>query len=264
MANLPIVSWAIISMAFEDGHEKMTDRKKQCELRVLAAARGASIFFPDGEIIVAEVPDFQIKNEAGTVGIELTELLSLPRNDSFNSPLAEESLHEDVVRLAEEDYYRTPGATPVKVTVYFWDVERRKNRKHGMAHALSAFVASHREQACPVATFVRRDKLPYGFGTISIAAVAEPWFSGECIGNTVAGIHQQLTARIAAKNSLVSSYRANLADSPIWLLLYSGAGISQGIPMVQGIGEWSFTFDFDRVFFFAALDGKVEEIKRRV
>jgi len=55
-------------MVFEDGHEKMTDPKKQCELCVLAAARSASTFFPDGEIIAAEAPDFQIKNEAGTVG----------------------------------------------------------------------------------------------------------------------------------------------------------------------------------------------------
>lgn len=194
----------------------------------------------------------------------MTELLPLPRNDSFNSPLAEESLHEDVVRLAEEDYYRTPGATPVKATVYFLDVERQKNRKQEMVRALSAFVTSHREQASPVATFLRRDKLPYGFGTISIASVAEPWFSGESVGNTISGIHRQLSARIAAKNSLVPSYRANLPDSPIWLLVYSGAGVSRGVPMVTGINEWSFAFDFDRVFFFASLDDKVEEIKSAI
>jgi hypothetical protein len=125
----------------------MIGRKKECELRVLAAARSASSFFPSREIIIGETLDFRIKGETATVGIELTELLPLPRNDSFNSPLAEESLHRDVVRLAEEDYYRTPGVTAVKVTVYFWDVERGKNRKREMARALSAFVSSHREQA---------------------------------------------------------------------------------------------------------------------
>src|ERR1700739_3682475 len=111
----------------------MSDQKKECELRVLAAARSASSFFPSGEIVNGETPDFRIKGETATVGIELTELLPLPRNDSFNSTLAEESLRRDVVRLAEEDYYRTPGVTAVKVTVYFWDVERGKNRTGEMA-----------------------------------------------------------------------------------------------------------------------------------
>lgn len=242
----------------------MADPKKECELRVLAAARSASSFFPSGEIIVGETPDFRIKGQTGTVGIELTELLPLPKNNSFNSPLAEESLHKDVVRLAEEDYYRTPGAMPVKVTVYFWDVERGKNRKREMARALSAFVTSHCGQAKLVATFVRRDKLPDGFGTISIASGAGAWFSGESVGNTVSGIHQQLAARIAAKSSLVPRYRANLPDSPIWLLLYSGAGVPRGVPMVKGLDEWSFAFDFDRVLFFSTLDGRVEEIRRAV
>jgi hypothetical protein len=150
------------------------------------------------------------------------------------------------------------------VTVYFWDVERRRNRKDEMAHALSVFVTSNCEQATPAVTFARRDKLPYGFGLISIASGAEPWFSAESVGNTVSGIHQQLSARIAAKNSLVSRYRANLTGSPVWLLLYSGTSVSRSVPMVAGINEWTFAFDFERVFFFASLEGKVEEIKNTV
>jgi len=100
--------------------------------------------------------------------------------------------------------------------------------------------------------------------TISIASVAEPWFSGESVGNTISGIYQQLSARIAAKNSLVSRYRANLTGSPVWLLLYSGARVSRSVPMVAVINEWSFAFDFERVFFLASLEGKVEEIKRTI
>jgi hypothetical protein len=150
------------------------------------------------------------------------------------------------------------------VTVYFWDVERRRNRKDEMAHALSVFVTSNCEQATPAVTFARRDKLPYGFGLISIASGPEPWFSAESVGNTVSGIHQQLSARIAAKNSLVSRYRANLTGSPVWLLLYSGTSVSRSVPMVAGINEWTFAFDFERVFFFASLEGKVEEIKNTV
>lgn len=112
---------------------------------MVAAARVASSFFPTGEITGAESPDFLINCETGIIGVELSRVLPLPRNNSFNSPLAEESLHRDVTRLAEEHNYRTPGATPVKVTVYFWDVERGRNRKREMARDLSAFVLPFRE-----------------------------------------------------------------------------------------------------------------------
>jgi hypothetical protein len=216
---------------------------------------------PSGEVIPSEEPDFRIETETGTVGIELTEVLPPPRNESFSSPVAEEDLHKSVVEIAELDY-GTAGGLAVKVRTYFWNIERVKNRKWEMAHALAGFVKSHRGEANTVATFTRRDKLPEGFGVISIDSNPGPWWSGEGVENTFEGIYQQLAARIAAKNKLLPTYRANLPNSPIWILLYSCAGVSRGVHMPYGISEWSFPFDFDRVFFFASLSGSVEEIRR--
>jgi hypothetical protein len=39
------------------------------------------------------------------------------------------------------------------------------------------------------------------------------------------------------------------------------AGVSRGVEMPHGISEWSFPFNFDRVFFFASLTGSVVEIR---
>ena len=61
----------------------------------------------------------------------------------------------------------------------------------------------------------------------SVVIVAEPspgdWWSGEVGGVTLADIRTQVDARIAAKDSLVDTYRSNLPDgAELWLLLYSG------------------------------------------
>lgn len=241
----------------------MNDTKKELERRALTAAMNAGgQLFPTGEILEGEAPDFRIKSTSGTVGIEVTELLPLPRNNSFNSTLAEESLHQEVVRLAEEDYFRPPDAIPVKATVYFWDVERGRNRARQMAGELSAFVAAHAQEATPLATFVRLHKLPEGFGTISILSGQEPWVAQESVTVTFDGIHHQFSERIAAKNRLVPQYRLNLPDSPIFLLIYTCAGVSRHVPPSTGTTEWCFGFDFDRVLFYSIMYGTVEEIRR--
>jgi hypothetical protein len=78
----------------------------------------------------------------------------------------------------------------------------------------------------------------------------------------VDGIRQQVATTIESKNKLLSRYQANLPDSPIWLLIYSCAEVSRGVPMPRGIGGWTFPFGFERVFFYAGLDQAVEEIRK--
>jgi hypothetical protein len=120
------------------------DIKKQIEARALDAACRAGLSVPNGEVIPGEEPDFRIENGAGlSLGIEVTELLPPPRNASFSSPVAEQRLHRDLIELAEEQYYRSTGAVAVKVTRYFWDIERRRSNKRDMAHALANFARSH-------------------------------------------------------------------------------------------------------------------------
>jgi len=129
-----------------------------------------------------------------------------------------------------------------------------------MARAVVQFVRSHRGQATPVATFSRLDNLPEGFGVIGISATSGPWFAGESIGLTLSQIHQQIAARISVKNELLPTYRSSLPNSPIWLLIHSCPAVSRGVPMPHDFAEWTFPFEFDRVFFFSSSRGKVEEI----
>src|ERR1700687_853431 len=192
----------------------MSDKKM--ELRALLDARRASPLLPNGRIISGEEPDFRIVTETGIVGVEVSELMPLPRSSSFSSPVAEERLHEGIIQVAERRYNSTPGAVPVEVSAYFWDIEQGKNRKEEMADGLVSFVMTHCREAAPSAIFDRTSELPDGFCVIGIDSNPGRWWSGEGAGPTVDGIRQQFATRIEAKNKLLPRYRANLPNSPIW------------------------------------------------
>lgn len=236
--------------------------KKTVERRMIQLARLAGLPLPLGELVDRERPDFQIGTDPALLGIELTAVNPPPRHPSFNSPLAECDKYDDVIRRAESDYARIPGAAPVKVTVYPWEVERTRGMEYEMARELVDFVRAHSHEATPVATYERRDQLPQGFGIVSIAAGTEPWFSGESVSHTTAGIYNELSRHIAEKNARLPTYRQNLPAVPIWLLLYSGAAVSNGIEIPYRIEEWRPPFDFDRVFLFSALSGRAIEISK--
>jgi hypothetical protein len=97
---------------------------------------------------------------------------------------------------------------------------------------------------------------------ISISATTGPWWSGESVNLTLDQIHQQIAKRIEAKNKLLPTYRSNLPNIPIWLLIYSGAGVSRSVPIPHGFAEWTFPFEFERVFIFSSLDNEIEEVRR--
>jgi len=132
-----------------------------------------------------------------------------------------------------------------------------------MADALASFVKTHRHEATPVRLFERIDGIPAGFGVVNICATPGPWQSGKSSVVTFEGIYSQLAYSIAAKEKLLLLYRANLPSSPIWLLLYSCWDVSESVPIPHGIREWSYSFGFDRVFFFASSSVCLEEIQRR-
>lgn len=216
---------------------------------------------PIGQTEDFEEPDFKIQTASGLVGLEVTELLPLPNHGSFNSPLAEKSYCKEVVQLAEREYYRAPDAIPVKVTVHFWHVDRRKHSIRDLAHSLADFVGTHYDSANGIANYNRRH-LPEGFGAASIALGPEAWFCGGSMTITLDGIRAQLAARIRDKNAKLPMYRSNVPNAPIWLLIYSGDEIMRGVPMPHGIEEWAFPFDFDRVLFFQTGSNEIREIRR--
>ncbi len=242
----------------------MTDarQKKNIEKWFLEAARRASVVIPDGEIEDFEEPDFKIGTVAGPLGIEVTELLR--SGEGSFPPVAEESFHKEVIRIAEGEYYRTPSTVPVRVLVYFWDVGGGRRDKQHMARALVEFVKLHYRQATPVVTLSNRADLPDGFGVIHIDSTGACWTSGESGGTTVSEIHEQLASRISAKNKLLPRYRARLPHSAIWLLVYSGVAVSRGVPIPHGMSERTFPFDFEKVLFFSCLSDEVVEIPKGV
>ena len=75
--------------------------RKHVEAHILTAARHAGMPLPSGEVIPGEESDFRIENETGILGVELCELMPPPKNQSFTSPIAEESLHKNAARIAE-------------------------------------------------------------------------------------------------------------------------------------------------------------------
>lgn len=235
--------------------------KKKAELRAFAVARDAGLPIVVERVDPREEPDLQVMTPSGLVGIELSEIMPLPRNQSFNSSLAEASHFEDSVCLAEEIYRRDQDALPVQVLVFPWNFERVRGKKREMATALANFVREHCHEAKPVATFGRLD-VPEGFGIVSIRANPGTWISGGSVGITVDGIYSQLASGIAAKDALLQKYRHNMPNAPIWLLLHSCWEVSRSVPMPYGIREWSCPSGFDRVFFFSSSSQCVEEIQK--
>jgi hypothetical protein len=241
--------------------ETLTEKSKR-ELRALSAACEAGLPIAPLDVAAADKPDLRVLTAEGLIGIEVSEVLPLPRNPSFNSSLAEARNHEASVRLAEQTYYKDKNATPVKVTTYPWDVERTRNKKREMGNELATFVKAHCHEATPVKLFGRIDEIPEGFGVVNIVAGHGPWYAGQSVGVTFDGIYSQLANRIASKDELLPIYRANLPKAPIWLLLYSCWEVARSVPMPSGIRKWAYPFGFDRVFFFASSSQCIEEIRR--
>jgi len=237
------------------------EEKKKIESLVIAAARKAGAPLPLGEI-PGEEPDFRIETEAGTLGIEVTELLRPASSNSGIVPVEEEHFHREVVQMAQEQHCASPDAVPAHVIVYFENARGKKQNKREMARTLVDFVKASLPRATPTIA-LSGTEVPEGLGSMSITSESGEWWSGECGGITAPEIHEQLASRIGAKNKLLPTYRANLPKgAQVWLLLYSRFEVSRGVPIPHGIDEWEFPFDFEKVFWWSCLEQEVVEIRK--
>ncbi len=232
--------------------------QKKIERWFLNAARLASAIIPEGEIRDFEGPDFKIETATGSLGIEVTELLRT--NSGPFPPVAEENLHAEVVRLAEEHYQRS-CRSPVDVLVYFLSDWPSKRDKKDMARALSEYVQSNYEPGTATTIFSRLDGLPEGFEVVRVSSPGGAWMSQES-GVLSLMEHEGLASRIDEKNALLPKYRSRLPNCPIWLLVYSAVTVSRGVPITKSISELTCRSEFDRVLFFSALDNQVIEIRQ--
>jgi hypothetical protein len=247
--------------------------QKETEKRILETARLASFVFPPGKIEFFEEPDLSIETPNGRLYVEITQL-NRPADESGFPPVQTESFHQQVVRLAEAQYGELDGV-PVTVHVHFLDEQRcatqdakrwrelteRGDKRKKMAESLARFVKDRFMPGVSTMNFERLAELPTGFSALAVWLRTDPWFSGEG-GGLTALEREYLGQSIQKKNKLLSVYRKNAPNFPIWLLIASGSTIARGVPVPAGFEDWEFEFDFDKVLFFSGMDNKVWEIRR--
>jgi hypothetical protein len=233
--------------------------KKAIETRVLVAARKAGIPIPFGET-PGEEPDFRFNQD--TLGVEISELLK-PASSNFGIVPAEaESYHQEIIRLAQQQYNAAADAIPVTINLYFANARGKRRDKREMARTLAEFIKANLPGPNNTLNFGGLN-LPEGFGSMSLWRESRDWWCGESGGYTVSDIQQALTSSIAAKNKLVPTYRKSLAPgAQVWLLLYCTFAVSRGMEIPFGIEQWRFNIDFDRVFWLTTLGDKFVEIQR--
>lgn len=237
-------------------------RRDEYEPRVLEEACSCGFPGPFAKWKKREGPGPDFEHIEKPLGLELTLLIPRPGHPSFESPLAEWATLLRAIKSAEHIYYRNHQARPVEVIGYQWPFERAPKKEDEIAHDLAEFVRVHCDRAVPFAMFTRHDDLPDGFGVITIRVGGGCWDGRASTGSSALCTPHLLAERISAKNEKLTTYRKNLLNSPIWLLIHSGVDVSGGVYMPSNIGDWSFSFDFERVFFYASLNSRVEEIRR--
>jgi hypothetical protein len=235
--------------------------KKEIETRALTAARIAGVPIPVGEI-PGEEPDFRFITETGLLGIEVSELVRPASSNAGIVPAAAATYHEQVVRIAQQQYFDAADAKPAKVVLYFASAGGKKRDKREMARVLAEFVKASIHRANPVANFAGLE-LPEGFGSMSIASEPGDWWCGECGGVTTSDIRETVASSIKAKDQLLPAYKENLGSGArVWLLLYSTVKVSRSMPIPYGVEGWRFHFGFDKVFWFTCLENQFAEIQR--
>jgi hypothetical protein len=239
----------------------MNAEKKRIEAYMLGAARDAGVPIPTGET-PAEEPDFRFNNEVPVLGIELSEVLRPASSNYGIVPVEEESFHKEIVKAAQRSYYDAPDAQPAHANVYFTKSWGEKHNKKELARALTESVRANLHRANPFVSLYRPET-PDGFDSIVISTESRDWWCGEGGSYSLDDIRPQLAARVRDKDKLVPTYRANLpVGGKLWLLLYSGVGVSRSMMIPHGIETWTFPFRFDRVFWFTALEGRFAKVQR--
>jgi len=253
-----------ILMPNEEGRQMVgvDAEKKRIETWMLADARKAGVPIPSGDT-PGEEPDFRFDNETPPLGIELSEVLRPASSNHGILPVEEEAFHKDIITKAQNAYYEAPDAKPAYVSVFFTNTRGAKRDKNALARTLAEFVRANVHLANPFVSLYRR-ATPDGFDSIVISAGSRDWWCGEGGSYSLDDIRPQLAARLADKNKRVPTYRANLPiGAHVWLLLYTGVTVARSMMIPHGIEEWSFPFEFDRVYWFTAENGQFAMMQRR-
>ena len=116
---------------------KECEKKRQEKCFVEQAMKACPSLFPSGELIKCERPDFLLKTDSETIGIEVTQIFQ-QKGGKF-TPQSYDGDVEKVVCCAKKRYYEM-GGVPVNVRVYPTTFEDRKIDKKCMVESLACFV----------------------------------------------------------------------------------------------------------------------------
>jgi hypothetical protein len=227
-------------------------RKKRIEMSYLEEARRASSIFPSGDLIPHEKPDFLLRADAGTIGIEVTELCR-------EGPRAQGGKLSKVPDKARERYHQLANTGPIDVSAAF--APNTENIGfHQLTNGLVNFVYANRRDRG--AFDWNECELPEGYCHIAIHPALEAtgrWRTFNAFDTTLAP-KELLDSCIAGKNLRLADYR--VAAREIWLLIVNdqclGAGEVYARP--DHLAEWRFAFDFEKVLLFSREPGGSGEV----
>jgi hypothetical protein len=184
-------------------------RKKRLETSYLEEARRVSSIFPSGDLIPHEKPDFLLRTDAGTIGIEVTELCR-------QEPRAEEARLSKVSNMAREGYSRLPNICSIDVSASFAP-DTENIGPHQLTNGLVNFVYANRHE---MGAYDWNDRqLPEGYCYIALHPAREPignWRTFKAFDTTLAP-EELLATCIERKGLRLSHYR--VAAREIWLLI---------------------------------------------
>lgn len=207
-------------------------------------------WFPPGEIVEHEAPDFLLVDGTDRIGIEVTQLFQRPKHGAQHPPHEVARFHQRVMEIAGR---RAAFLRPLDVLVYF-SYRHHMSDAAASAQALIDFVQTH-----PCGTYEMLDGVPHGF---SVVRVAEPLANQvprwRCLdsGETLSVTKVMLSTIIREKNRRIAAYRANV--DRVWLLIASSFWqFASSFYVPREIDDWRFDFDFDRVLLMSQESGVV-------
>jgi hypothetical protein len=229
---------------------KQKQDQKKVESYYMEEARQASSIFPHGELVPHEEPDFLLRTDRGTIGIEVTELCR-------EEPRAAGGKLAKVPNTAQKLYNQLANAEPVDVSVGF-SAQAGNVKFNKLTNSLVEFV--HRNKNNKGSGFTR--DLPEGYCHIGIFTPLEPLgrWRGARGFDTVVAPKELLESRIAEKNKRVPDYRVSTPE--VWLLIVNDQFLGPGEVYAHPdhLAEWKFVFDFEKVLLFSRVPGGGGEV----
>jgi hypothetical protein len=236
------------------------DHERTCVQRFLEAIGKVPTFIEE-----SEAPDFRVRFEGEVVGIEVTK--ALPSGErGKDSPQAQASLAARVMNQAR-DFYDATGAPPLHVTAAFLDhTPLSGGRVAEISRAVAEFLQTHAagfelyQQAtvepcedtdtmaeiCSL-HFMRVPSREHGAWVPTMFAWRRP------------ADESDFASVVSRKEKKINSYRSSVPT--VWLLVVVElfeAGELVSAP--DSIAPFSLATEFDRVFAFNWLSGRVSEI----